>query len=397
MKKFIKPFIAVCLSAAITAMIFTGCGKSSKYINLEDYFYDSITFVGTDGHGTIDFGKNEENVYNIHGLYNDMVGAQEGAKASANLADGITFIDNIDIEEEGNLGSLKNGDEVEIIVTVVPSKLNAMQGVIKTIKEDETRVTRKYTVSGLEEEKEVNAFDAVAGVYYVDGHIKVDTKADYSVDLAKGKLRGAKPFSVYQGLIIEENEESLPENIPINTDITSADSFQKGMKVNLELGCELDAYTKYGIVFSSKTQEFEVKEAVYPTKPDQISKASLDTIKAYTDEVIKEFTTDSSGVEHEAQFVGMYFEYEKPSDSIFGKEEHGEAKITALYSGIFDGKQQFRALKIFDDILIDENGYIILLSLFNPSLTYLDYDSEKDYLSRYDGYLTEITITKINY
>ena len=400
-----KKILAITLSMIIIAMTFSGCGLTK--INPNKYFLDEIPFTGVNGYGSVDEGSDGENVYDIEKLACDMFKVKDVKELDTfdNLLNGEIFDESIIVNVEGNLGKLKNGDEVEVVVSYEADRLNAMTGIKKKVKgkkEEETEIRKKYKVKGLKDPVKTNAFDSVQGVYCdkANGNIFVELKTGYSVDTPNGKLSSGEPFSGSNRLILKEksssdsSELSTTGSVNISPAITRTDNYQKGMKVSLELGCELNEFSESGIIFTSKTQEFEVKEAFKPSKIDQISNTSLNTIKTYAEKYVKEkMSTDSSGVQHSAEFKAIYFEYTPESESFWGKQPF-KSNLKVAFFGIFDAQEQYAFLSFTnDDLLVDEEGNVLLLK--NKSgFSHNYYSSEPEYMEDTKYYNQDMQIIK---
>ena len=143
MKVSVKKIAALVLALVMVAVVFTACG-SSKSVKVEDYFVEDVEFAGSNGNGFIVFGEVGEKIYDMEALYNAMTDGK-----SADTDEAFAILACVTVEPAENNESLKNGDTIEVKVTVNADQLNQMEGVTKPIK-GKTEVTKKYKVKGLE-------------------------------------------------------------------------------------------------------------------------------------------------------------------------------------------------------------------------------------------------------
>lgn len=293
-KTNIKVIAAAAAAAAVILIaVIAIIAVSSRFVNIEDYVADSITFSGYDGYGEVDTSLSD--LIDFDRLYTDM-----GFNDMSLSDDFLTMLeaelvleDSVDIStDNGDSENLKNGDIVTYTFTVDYDTINALDGRKKKLKGKET-FTREYEVTGLGEVTELNPFEAVEQVV-VSG-----SSGDYDVILEFGSQIGDYEinYTYNDGYSFEADDKTIRVTFttPEIANISAGDT------ITISLETEADEYASSGIVFTTESQDFSVLTTASVTSASQITEACYETVKALFEEAA------SNANDGEYTFVDMYF------------------------------------------------------------------------------------------
>lgn len=361
-------------------------------VSINDYIADEISFSGLNGYATADYSQ----VVDFYGLelalrdaealdYENMT-EEELYEAfydefynsyydSSNITD---FVD-VECMTENN-GSLSNGDEVEIRITVNKEAINNYKAYGKKINSKET-ITKKYKVSGL---ADPIVIDVLAGIESVDvvetasssyNGITKRTSFEFVIkdEYAEGKVVGDyKVVITYSyGSVNYAVYTALDNEYLFNGRIMDAyDDDSEFDTASATVACQLVQNgdpTYYGFVCEPSSAEITArKRSNIIRSADDISDESFNLLKnkAVTyarEELGEEFTLDSAFIGYassgsRAGYNGVSFlftngevyrnvYYEKLSvysdGTVYGAEEASPYSSWSSYQSIADFKEGF--------------------------------------------------------
>ncbi len=286
-KKLLPIIIAVAVIVITIIIIIASSGKS---INIDDYIIDNIKFSGYDGYGEIEAGAD---IIDYDRLITDL--EMQSTDFSEMLGAEIVLEGCIDIsfstgEKPQNL---KNGDNVEYVITVDYDRING-SGFKKKLKGKDT-IKKSYEVSGLAEIIELNPFDAIEKVIVSDS---------YGSKIVNFQI--ADKISNYD--IITESYARLGYNfkvendtIYVNFDVPEIANINAGDKIRISLKEDAERYINKGIKFSTVEQELSVVTADVLNSASKVTESSYNVLK----DKFNNYTKNENGDEY--TFCDLYF------------------------------------------------------------------------------------------
>lgn len=281
--------VIVIISAIVAVVsVIAGAAIAGSKVSVDNYIVDEIAFSGFNGYGKIDTYNSK--IINYEKLYTDL--EIEQSDLASVFGEEAVLGEGFDISNDANSGSLKNDDIVKYTITVDYDKINNLGK--KKLKGKEV-ITKEYRVSGLKEATNINPFDAIEKVIVSYKYNSYHVNLQFNSKIDNFDVLCESYYSLGYNFMVGEDK------IGVGFDVPSIANINAGDKITITLSQKPDYYSKYGIIFTSTSQEFSVLTAEALTSASNINQSSYNKAKALFE---KETKSNSNG---EYTFADMFF------------------------------------------------------------------------------------------
>lgn len=390
MKKKKTIIFTVCGVLAILILVTAMLLISNVGVKLDNYIKSDLKYDGNNEYASVSLDPYD--VIDLKQMYYDMTGRNiEDDGTIEELKSAYDFENCFKIEmSNAENGHLKNGDNIELKISINKDVANSMSGQKKKLKGDDV-IYKTYQVNNLKELDTINMFDAVKNVF-VDPDEKLSSNENpvyLEIDEDWNFKIGSDTYSVKASTysrtasVYKNGEYSLFSIEPVLSSIDNYKVDETIIKVKIK--CDEEQCLKYGFKIKDYEKEYSLKTSNQLKTMTQISDYELDYIKLSADKIAEKFMENQD--EKNLTFDSIYFG--RKQDTTYGSE----TKIEVFYKAIYNNKNSYIKVS-FQNLKLSNDNHII-----NPTAnaSCMNISNDLDHYLELQREYQKFTMTKIKY